>query len=353
MAEPFPARSAGGVTPDDASQHRASIPPVTGDARPTWSVMIPTHNCASYLRETLQSVLAQDPGREHMQIEVVDDCSMADDPEAVVREVGRGRVGFHRQPRNVGHVRNFETCLVRSRGELIHLLHGDDRVLPGFYATMERPFREREDIGAAFCRGVFMDERGHWAAFSELERPTRGVIENWLEVIAVQQRLQTPAVVVRRSVYERLGGFDRRLSWSEDWEMWVRVAAHYPVWFEPTMLAEYRMHSTSSTSRNVRTGENIRDTRRAIDVIRTALPSADASRLFDGARAWCGRLALDMAKRAIRAQDWPTALVQLREGWRTRPSVAQAAHSARFVAWAAVRALRRQRATDPASTEQP
>jgi glycosyltransferase involved in cell wall biosynthesis len=54
----------------------------------------PDYNCASYLRETLASVLAQDPGPEHMQIEVIDDCSTKDDPQAVVREMGMGRVSF-------------------------------------------------------------------------------------------------------------------------------------------------------------------------------------------------------------------------------------------------------------------
>ncbi|HZG65515.1 MAG TPA: glycosyltransferase, partial [Herpetosiphonaceae bacterium] len=72
---------------------RASITPVRdGAPRPLWSVMIPTYNCARYLRGTLESVLAQDPGPDHMQIEVVDDGSQ-DDPAAVVAEVGRGRVG--------------------------------------------------------------------------------------------------------------------------------------------------------------------------------------------------------------------------------------------------------------------
>ena len=53
-----------------------SIAPVPeGVHRPKWSVMIPTFNCANYLRQTLESVLAQDPGPEQMQIEVVDDCS--------------------------------------------------------------------------------------------------------------------------------------------------------------------------------------------------------------------------------------------------------------------------------------
>src|SRR5690348_4526227 len=98
----------------DESADRATVLPVPdGVSRPLWSVMIPTHNCAKYLRETLVSVLGQSTGSEQMQIEVVDDCSTKDDPESVVRELGMGRVIFHRQPRNVGHTRNFETCLHR------------------------------------------------------------------------------------------------------------------------------------------------------------------------------------------------------------------------------------------------
>ena len=114
--------------------YRAEIPPVSeGTNRPLWSVMIPTYHCACFLRQTLESVLSQDPGPDLMQIEVVDDGSTLDDPGAVVAAVGRGRVGFYRQPQNVGHTKNFETCLRRSRGKVVHLLHGDDYVLPGFY----------------------------------------------------------------------------------------------------------------------------------------------------------------------------------------------------------------------------
>jgi hypothetical protein len=53
--------------------------------------MIPTFNCATYLGERLESVLA--PGSEEMQIEVVDDCSDKDDPEKVVKDIGRA--GFY------------------------------------------------------------------------------------------------------------------------------------------------------------------------------------------------------------------------------------------------------------------
>src|SRR5215470_11545792 len=80
---------------ENETVYRARVLPVPdGTTRPLWSVMIPTYNCAKYLRETLTSVLAQDPGAEQMQIDVVDDCSTEDDPEAVVRELG-SRVVFH------------------------------------------------------------------------------------------------------------------------------------------------------------------------------------------------------------------------------------------------------------------
>src|SRR5450432_1899209 len=94
-------------------------PPVikpVGDSikRPLWSVMIPTYNCSEYLVETLQAVLAQAPSADMMQIEVVDDCSTDTDVEALVKKIGKGRVGFFRQTENVGSLRNFETCLNRS-----------------------------------------------------------------------------------------------------------------------------------------------------------------------------------------------------------------------------------------------
>jgi glycosyltransferase involved in cell wall biosynthesis len=236
--------------------------------------MIPTYNCAAYLRETLASVLSQDPGPEHMQIEVVDDRSTKDDPEAVVREVGRGRVVFYRQQANVGHTRNFETCLQHSRGYLIHLLHGDDAVRPGFYAKLEAIFADQPRIGAAFSRNMFIDEHGNWTGVTPMEVPRSGVIEDLVERLAVRQRIQTPAIVVRREVYETLGAFDRRLSWTEDWEMWARIASRYPVFYEVEPLALYRMHPNSNTGRYTLTGENVKDMDRLFSILKNYVPNA-------------------------------------------------------------------------------
>ncbi len=270
---------------NEQHSYRANIPPVAeGIARPLWSVMIPTYNCAKYLRETLASVLAQDPGPDIMQIEVIDDCSTKDDPAAIVEELGRGRIQFYQQPQNVGHTKNFETCLKRSRGKLIHQLHGDDCVRDGFYRKMQQAFEYNSDIGAAFCRHIFMDEYSSWQAISELQQPESGVLNNFLERIATSQHIQTPSIVVQRKVYEVLGGFDSRLSWTEDWEMWVRIAARFPIWYEIEPLAIYRKHSGSNTGRYMCTGENLIDSRRAINIFQSYLPTLKANELANKAR---------------------------------------------------------------------
>lgn len=300
---------------NDQHPYRATIPLVQkGTSRPLWSVMIPTYNCANYLRETLKSVLAQDLGTEVMQIEVVDDCSTQDNPRAVVEEIGCGRVSFYQQSENVGYIQNFETCLKRSHGKLIHLLHGDDCVREGFYFKMQRAFDEHPEIGAAFCRHIHMDEHGHWHWISWLEQPESGILSNWLERIAVMQRIQTPSVVVRRDVYERLGGFDRRiLCWGEDWEKWIQIAAHYPVWYEVQPLAIYRTRSSSLSGSSIRTGKNIQDIRRVISIAKQNLPCENADKLSQMALEHYALYALNSAKELIIAGESQAAINQIRE----------------------------------------
>jgi glycosyltransferase involved in cell wall biosynthesis len=299
---------------DPHPSYRAKIPPVSrGEPRPFWSVMIPTYHCARFLGQTLESVLAQDPGPEGMQIEVVDDGSTLDDPERVVREVGGGRVAFYRQPRNVGHTKNFEACLKRARGKVIHLLHGDDYILNGFYHKLQRPFETQPEIGAAFCRQIFMDDSGNWEAYSPLEQPENGILHNGLERLALEQRIMTPSIVVRRDVYERLGGFDSRLVCSEDWEMWVRIASQYPIWYQTEPLAVYRMHSNSNTGRHVRNGDDMRYTRMAIELFKSYLPPEKSEELSRKARELYALSALDMAYSLFLKRDLTAMAAQARE----------------------------------------
>ena len=244
--------------------------------RPRWSVMIPAYNCSEYLRGNIQSILQQDPGPGIMQIEVVDDASTDTDVESLVREIGQGRVGYYRQPENVGSLRNFETCLNRATGLYIHLLHGDDEVRNGFYKEIENLFTEFPEAGAAFTGFTFVDELNLRLYDNDtlLEKP--GIIDNWLYLIARTQLVQVPAMVVKRSVYEKLGSF-YAVHYGEDWEMWARIAAQYPVAHSPERLALYRVHQNNITSRYFLSGQSMTDALSVVDIIQTYLPPAERS----------------------------------------------------------------------------
>ncbi len=317
----------------DDAVYRALVPPVPpGVARPLWSVMIPTFNCAGYLCDALRGALAQDPGPDAMQVEVIDDHS-ADDPQAVVQDFGRGRVTFYRQPRNVGITQNFHECIARARGRLVHLLHGDDYVLDGFYARMEQAFASRPEIGAAFCRHFFVNARGDKLAVSDLEQPVSGILDNWLERLASEQRIMTPSIVVRREVYETLGAFDSRLICAEDWEMWVRIASRYPVWYEVAPLAAYRMHENSNTGRHERTAENIRYTRLAIEMFTAYLPPDRADRISRRARETYALSAIDGARSLWSRHNRAGAVAHLREALKLSHSLKVIAALARSFLW--------------------
>ena len=298
--------------PDPHAAFRQPVPPVASGERPYWSVMIPTYNCARYLGEALQSVLAQDQGPERMQIQVVDDAS-SDEPAAMVEQVGRGRVGFFRQAENVGHIRNFQTCLEQSRGRIVHMLHGDDAVAPGFYRALEAGFEARPDIGAAFCRSAYVDEKGQRQDVSEPVLDHAGPVPAAAEKLASNQLIMTPSIAVRREAYEQLAGFDSRLACSEDWEMWVRIAARYPIWHEPAVLASYRMHAASNTGRHLQSARDLAFTRMAIDMFAAYLPDATRPRVISEAKRTYALSCLDRAKVLGREGDIAGMRAHLKE----------------------------------------
>jgi glycosyltransferase involved in cell wall biosynthesis len=276
--------------------------------------MIPTYNRATYLERTLASVLAQDPGPHDMQIEVVDDASVVDDPEPLVRRVGGGRIGFFRQPRRLGTAGAFNSCVERSMGHWVHILDSDDIVLPGFYERFKTVLEKREDVGAAFCRSAIMDENDRWLWVHDLERTTPGILPDFVSKIGSDQTIETPSIVVKRRIYEELGGFHNDLSYATDWEMWIRIAARYPFWYEPDILAVWRDHQNSSSVSFIKTAGNIADMRRCIEISRPLLPPDRAKHISRTARERLALEALETSLEAVTQGEFATARKQLWEG---------------------------------------
>ncbi len=247
-------------SPEEIRAATPTIAPVSPGPRPFFSVMIPTYNCAEYLRETLASVLAQDPGPAEMQIEIVDDCSTRDDPEAVVRELGRGRAVFYRNPRNLGPTQTFNVCVERARGHWVHILHGDDAVLPGLYQECRRAIAARPDLVMVAGPLVMIDETGRWVAVIGPRGPELGgVFEDFLRAEAAEQLFQYAGTVVRREAYERVGGFCTVFGHTQDMDMWFRIGECGPVWCTRRPYGLFRVHAASDTSRQLVLGTNVHE----------------------------------------------------------------------------------------------
>jgi len=263
-------------------------------ARPLWSVMIPVYNCAEFLPETLKSVLQQALPESEMQIEVIDDASTDADVAAIVQQIGKGRVKYFRQSKNVGSLRNFETSINRAQGHLIHLLHGDDRILPGYYNKISELMRKFPAAGAAFCRYNYVDGKGEKIYDQRPEILHDGLLPDWLLKIAEYQRMQYVAVTVRREVYEKLGSF-YGVTYGEDWEMWVRIAHSYPVAYTPDVLADYRKHISSISGQKFLSGQHLHDLIQVMHYIQQYLPAEQRAPVFTKSKKFYAAYGLRLA----------------------------------------------------------
>ena len=295
------------------------IDPISDSAdRPFWSVMIPTYNASeSYLVQALESILVQDPGAASMQIEVVDDGTTTFDPESVVKEIGKGRVAFYRQPRTLGLAGNWNACLRRARGLWVHLLHQDDKVLGGFYERLRAPCTQDPRIAAAFCRGAGIDETGKIKWVQEPERETAGILVNFVAREAATNRIVSPSIIIRRAVYEEIGGFHTGMPYCADWDLYKRVALFGPIWYEPQCLACWREHDASASALLKTSGEDLVDRRRSVELSKAYLPANIENSLSNSALKSSLIWAAEILRESLVHDKFATALAQTREIART------------------------------------
>jgi hypothetical protein len=158
----------------------------------------------------------------------------------------------------------------------VHILHGDDFVLPGFYEKMRRA-TESADVAMACCRAFVVDESDAIDSLSprigSLESPGRDVT-----AFCYNNPFLTPAVVIRRSIYEAEGGFREELIHVADWDMFVRAIRLGAGLAVNEPLASYRLFAANDTSRLMRTGENLRDYLRLSEVFAAAAADFDMAR---------------------------------------------------------------------------
>ena len=271
-----------------------AIPPVpSAEPRPFWSVIIPVYNRTDYVLECLASVLAQWPGHGQMEILVVDNASTPSVYE-LVNAIGGGIIRYYRHEKNLKLVGNINAGIKLSRGQWIHILHDDDYILPGFYSRLQHDLKGcSESIGTAVTGFKNVTEKGATISKGDISywhADNRGVIQNWLFQIGVTNPLRPPAVVIRRSVFEHLGGYAPELEDLIGWEMNKRVATFYDCWYEPDILACYRLHTTPDTKKLstdvLYSGRHAIYLRRAIEISESYFPEQYLEQITSKARSY-------------------------------------------------------------------
>jgi len=192
------------------------------------SVIIPTYNSVKCIRRAIDSVLAQT--YSDYEIIVVDDGS-TDNTAQVVKSYG-GKVRYiYQENAGVSVARN--TGIAAAKGQWIAFLDADDEWLPEkLKKQMELLARCSELV---WCATNYYQSDGKSRkpriSVSSLEKALAGreYIENYFAEAARKRcHIGTPTVVVHRTVFEDLGGFEPGRAAGEDFDMWCRIAFHYP-----------------------------------------------------------------------------------------------------------------------------
>ncbi|MFW6180555.1 MAG: glycosyltransferase family 2 protein [Spirochaetota bacterium] len=189
------------------------------------SVVIPTYNRAHFLERAVQSVLSQ--SHAAVEVVVIDDGSEDSTPELLARMAVRHPAGILncRRIAHSGVSRARNQGIACSRGEWICFLDSDDYWLP---RKLERQLAYlSRNPGYRVCH---TDEV--WIRNGVRINPGRKhrKWEGWFFEPSLQLCLISPStVMLHRSVLEEVGGFDESFPVVEDYELWLRVTARYPV----------------------------------------------------------------------------------------------------------------------------
>lgn len=207
-------------------------------AFPRVSVIVPTYNRERFVLEAIRSALAQT--FPDLEVIVLDDGS-TDSTAERIREITDARIRYFRQENTgkPGVVRN--RAIAQARGEYVAFLDSDDAWLPGRLARQLAEAEAHPEAGLIYSFTREMDRAGRPGA---VFGPNFDGSGSQFERLLFLNFIPTSTVLVPRRVLEDVGTFDESPEFrtNQDYELWLRIAARYPIRLVPEVLAFYRVH---------------------------------------------------------------------------------------------------------------
>ena len=195
--------------------------------KPQVSVIIPTYNRGWILKEAIDSVLAQD--YKDFELIVVDDGS-TDNTSEVLAPYGNDIRIFFQKNKGVSAARN--RGITEASGQYIAFLDSDDLWLPRKLSTQINFFNQMPDALICQTEEIWI-RNGRRVNPKKRHKKLSGMIfEPSLELCLVSPS----AVMIRRSLFDRVGEFDVTLPACEDYDLWLRTSCRFPVHLVDTPL---------------------------------------------------------------------------------------------------------------------
>ena len=264
-------------------------------SQPLVSVIIPTYNRAGFVHEAIVSVLAQDYPQQ--EVIVVDDGS-TDHTCEVVQSFGTAVQYIAQAHAGVSAARNHGVAV--SHGELLAFLDSDDLWQAGKVTAQVALFQQQPQVQACYTDEIWI-RHGVRVNPRLIHRKHAG----WIFLQSLPRCIISPSsIMLRRALWECLGGFDESLPACEDYDLWLRLTAREPVSLIPKPLIVKRGGHADQLSRSVPVLDQYRIM--ALEKIRqAALPLAQRQAVLEHLVEKCRVVAHGARKRQLERR-WET-----------------------------------------------
>jgi glycosyltransferase involved in cell wall biosynthesis len=195
--------------------------------KPLISVIIPTYNRGWIIKEAIDSVLAQD--FKDFELIVIDDGS-TDNTLDILNSFECKIKVLRQNNRGVSAARN--RGIAAASGRLIAFLDSDDLWLPGKLTGQVDFFKSTPDVYICQTQEIWVRNHVRVNPKKRHKKPRGMIFESSLALCLVSPS----AVMLRRSLFEKVGGFDETLPACEDYDLWLRISCRYPVYLIETPL---------------------------------------------------------------------------------------------------------------------
>jgi len=223
---------------------------------PLVSIMIPTYNQPQYIKQAVQSALAQD--YENLEVLVADDSTNEETAAVLQPFQGDKRFSYYKNPQQLGRVANYRKLLNElAKGEWVVMLDGDDYYIDSSYISKAvNLIRQHETVVLVGAGMKVLNEGSGKEEFYGLDSPDivfegKDVFSRYKHVPAHQTDIYPRALAQQLDFY-------RDPSTASDSESLYRLCLHGNVAYIPQAVAVWRVHGFNTTyNRNL--GKQIKE----------------------------------------------------------------------------------------------